>query len=86
MAASKQSCRLSAQSLLCTVHADWPHARRGDRVFELEIRGTLAKADLDRVQARLVDEMRAGGPVRLLFVLDQFDGWDRDDWHDLTST
>ena len=57
----------------------------GDRVFELEIRGILAKADIDRVQAQLVDEIERDGPVRILFVLDQFEGWaPHENWHDLT--
>jgi hypothetical protein len=56
-----------------------------DRVFELEIGGLLAKADLDRVQAQLVEEIERDGPVRMLFVLDQFDGWaPHENWHDLT--
>ena len=38
--------------------------------------GMLRKADLDRCQARLVDEMRPLGSVRLLFVLDRFEGWE----------
>jgi hypothetical protein len=54
-------------------------------LFRLEIRGTLRKADLDRCQASLAGEMRRLGPVRLLFVLDQFEGWEpTDNWSDLT--
>jgi hypothetical protein len=58
--------------------------RAGNGVFELEIRGTLAKADLDGAQAGLIDEMQRG-PVRLLFVLDGFAGWEPgDNWQDMT--
>jgi hypothetical protein len=58
--------------------------RTGNGVFELGIRGTLAKADLDGVQAALIDEMQRG-PVRLLFLLDGFDGWEPgDSWQDMT--
>ena len=54
-------------------------------VFRIEIRGVLRKAELDRCQARLTEEMSHRGPVRLLFVLDGFEGWERsDDWRDLT--
>ena len=49
----------------------------GDLSSSRGSRGTLAKVDLDRVQTKLVDEMRPGAPVRVLFILDQFDGWSR---------
>jgi hypothetical protein len=56
-----------------------------DNVYRLEIRGTLRKADLERCQERLIDEMGRIGLVRLLFVLTQFEGWEpRTDWNDLT--
>jgi SpoIIAA-like len=54
-------------------------------IFRLDMRGTLRKADLDRCQASLAAEMRRLGPVRLLFVLDRFEGWEpSDNWSDLT--
>ncbi len=54
-------------------------------VFRVEMRGLLRKADLDRCQAQLAAEMSRLGPVRLLFVLDGFEGWEpRDNWSDLT--
>ena len=54
-------------------------------VFRVEIRGHLRKADLDACQAHLAAEMRRLGPVRLLFVLDEFEGWEpHDNWNDLT--
>ena len=57
----------------------------GENVFRVEIQGTLKKADLDRCQEQLAAEMRRGGPVRLLFVLEDFQGWEpRTDWNDLT--
>jgi SpoIIAA-like len=56
-----------------------------DNVYRVEIQGTLRKADLDRCQAELTAEMQRRGPVRLLFVLKGFDGWEpRTDWNDLT--
>jgi hypothetical protein len=57
----------------------------GGSVFRLEIKGTLRKADLDRSQSELLAEMAHTGPVKLLFVLEGFDGWDsKDDWNDLS--
>jgi hypothetical protein len=54
-------------------------------VYRVEIRGTLRKADLERCERRLAAEMTRVGPVRLLFVLIQFDGWERrTDWSGLT--
>jgi hypothetical protein len=54
-------------------------------VFRIEIRGMLRKADLDRCQAQLATELPSLGTVRLLFVLDGFEGWEpRDNWSDLT--
>jgi SpoIIAA-like len=59
--------------------------RERDNVYRLELRGTLRKADLDRCQELLADEMRRTGSVRLLCVLDGFEGWDQQDlWNDLT--
>jgi hypothetical protein len=56
-----------------------------DNVFRVAMRGLLRKADLDACQARLAAEMGRLGPVRLLFVLDGFEGWEpRDNWSDLT--
>ena len=57
----------------------------GANVYRVEIQGTLKKADLDRCQAELTAEMRRLGPVRLLLVLRDFQGWEpRTDWNDLT--
>jgi hypothetical protein len=57
----------------------------GANVFRLEIGGTLRKADLEQCEQQLAAEMGRIGPVRLLFVLDGFEGWEaRTDWNDLT--
>jgi hypothetical protein len=62
-----------------TVH----HER--DNVFRLEVRGKLSRNDFERCQTVLISEMRRLGPVRLLFLLEEFEGWaPHDDWHDLT--
>ncbi len=53
-------------------------------VYRLDMRGLLRKDELERCQQTLVSEMGRVGTVRLLFVLDGFEGWDpRDDWRDM---
>ena len=52
-----------------TVHHD------RDNIYRLEVRGTLHKLELDQCQNVLIDEMGRVGPVRLLFLLDGFEGW-----------
>ena len=57
----------------------------GGAVYQLVLRGTLHQADLERCQDVLAGEIKRIGPVRLLFVLEDFDGWaPGDDWRDLT--
>ena len=57
----------------------------GGNVYRLEIQGTLRKQDLERCQHRLIEEMDRVGRVRLLFLLEGFEGWAaQDDWRDLT--
>lgn len=57
----------------------------GGQVYRLVLRGMLREADLARCQAELAAEIEQTGPVRLLFVLEEFDGWaPGDDWRDLT--
>ncbi len=56
-----------------------------DNVFRLDVHGMLRKADFDQCQSRLVDEIERWGRIRLLFVLDRFEGWEpKDRWNDLT--
>jgi hypothetical protein len=56
-----------------------------DNVYRLEVRGTLRRAEFDQCQTSLIDEMQQRGRVRLLFILDRFDGWESTDaWNDLT--
>ena len=57
----------------------------GGNVFRVEVRGRLRKADLDRGQNALAAEINRLGPVKLLFVLEGFDGWEpADNWSDLS--
>lgn len=56
-----------------------------ENLFRIEVSGTLRKADLECCERQLAAEMRRLGPVRLLFVLKEFQGWEpRRDWNDLT--
>lgn len=56
-----------------------------NNVYRLDVRGTLQKHDFQRCQDVLIKEMSRVGNIRLLFVLDAFEGWDqKDDWRDMT--
>jgi SpoIIAA-like len=56
-----------------------------DNVYRLEVRGILRKSDLDRCQDVLAGEIGRIGPVKLLFLLEGFEGWEpHADWNDLT--
>jgi hypothetical protein len=57
----------------------------GAKVFRIDVRGTLLKKDFDGVQLALAEEISRIGPVRVLFVLSGFEGWEPGaDWNDLT--
>jgi len=57
----------------------------GGNLFRVEIRGTLRQAELEQHQRTLAGEMNRIGPVKLLFVLEGFDGWHpADNWSDLS--
>jgi hypothetical protein len=54
-------------------------------IFRLDVRGTLRKADLATCQDRLAGEVGRLGPVKLLFVLQAFEGWEPDPgWSDFS--
>jgi hypothetical protein len=53
-------------------------------IYRIDVTGVMRKADFDRAQAELARAIDRTGPVRLLVVLDRFEGWDpRDPWSDL---
>jgi len=59
--------------------------REGDKVFRLDLRGTLRRVEFEECQDRLAAEMARTGPCRLLFVLDGFEGWEAHTrWSDLS--
>jgi len=57
----------------------------GGNLFRLDVRGSLRKADLERSQKDLQAHMARVGPVKILFVLEDFEGWHSgDNWSDLS--
>ena len=58
-------------------------AREPDNTYRLDIRGLFRPADLRLAEAAVVEAIEQAGPVKLLFVLDAFEGWERGkDWDD----
>ncbi len=56
-----------------------------DNVYRVELGGRLRKLDLDSCQEQLVGEIGRIGPIRLLFVLQEFEGWEHSsNWNDLS--
>ncbi len=56
-----------------------------NNIYRLDVRGVLQKQDFQRCQEVLINEMRRVGNLRLLFILDAFEGWDpKEDWRDMT--
>ena len=54
-------------------------------IYLLEVRGTLRSDELKACQNALADEISRRPRVRLLVVLDGFEGWDPgSDWRDLS--
>jgi hypothetical protein len=61
---------------------DLQHER--DNIFRIELTAKLRQAEFQRCQEQILEEVSRLGPVRLLFVLDRFDGWEsQDNWKDL---
>lgn len=59
--------------------------REQGNVFRVKVRGILSKEDMKRCEEQLLPEIVRTGPVRLLFTLNAFDGWDPlGNWGDLT--
>jgi len=56
-----------------------------DNVFRLDLCGMLRQTEFEECQQRLTSEMARTSSVRLLFVLDGFEGWDpHGRWDDLS--
>jgi len=55
-----------------------------DRIFRLDITGRLSKREFDDVQQQVAGQITAAGHIRLLVVLDGFEGWESGaNWNDL---
>ena len=53
-------------------------------LFRIRISGVLRESELKEVQAAAAQEIAHLGTIALLFVLDEFEGWERGaDWGDL---
>ena len=56
-----------------------------DNIYRLELCGVLTTAELERCQGELLAEMDRIGLVKLLVVLEAFDGWEPGGrWNDLS--
>jgi SpoIIAA-like len=56
-----------------------------ENLYRVEMSGKLRKQEFERCEVELADAMKRVGPVRLLFVLKDFDGWENQAaWNDLT--
>ena len=54
-------------------------------LLRIQISGVLDQADLKEVQAVAAREIARIGAVKVLFILDSFEGWERGaDWSDTT--
>lgn len=52
-------------------------------IYQLRVTGVLKKSDLDAVQAEFADTLADAGPIRLLILLENFNGWERGaEWDD----
>jgi hypothetical protein len=57
----------------------------GGNRYRVDVTGTIARSELEKVQSSLAGEMARVGKVRLLFVLDRFKGWEKGaNWGDMT--
>ncbi len=56
-----------------------------DNIFRIDLTAKLRQAEFQRCQEQILHEVSRLGPVRLLFLLDGFEGWDsQDNWSDLS--
>ena len=54
-------------------------------LYRVEVQGLLRTSEFEECQGLLRTEIGRVGPVRLLFVLEGFEGWEPgDDWRDLS--
>jgi hypothetical protein len=55
-----------------------------DDIYVLRISGILKQSEFSTEQSALARKIDSGSKIRLLFILENFDGWERGaDWNDL---
>ncbi len=55
-----------------------------DNMFRIEVRAKLRRDEFEQCQNQVLHEVSRVGPVRLLFLLNGFEGWDsQDNWRDM---
>lgn len=86
LAIAASSHRGTVPAVLRTVTAMSISVRHEDgNMFRLDIRGTLRSQDFRNSQEAIAAEITRVGRVRLLILLEGFEGWEpRDDWRDLS--
>ena len=56
----------------------------GGNRYRVDVSGILRKSEMEKAQAMIVQEIARVGNVRMVFVLDQFKGWEKGpDWGDM---
>jgi SpoIIAA-like len=56
-----------------------------ENLYRVEMSGLLRRAEFEQCEAALAEHMRRIGPVKLLFILSDFEGWETHEaWNDLT--
>jgi len=56
-----------------------------DNLYRIHISGVLSKTELENAQAVAAQEIKRRGKLKLLFILEHFQGWERGaDWGDVT--
>ena len=59
--------------------------KREDKFWLFRISGVLKKAELDSAQAMAREEINKAGKIKVLLILDGFQGWEKGaDWGDMT--
>jgi hypothetical protein len=61
--------------------------KEAGQIWQLRISGVLKKAELDLAQATAGQEIAQAGKIKVLLMLDGFQGWEKGaDWGDITFT
>lgn len=56
---------------------------QSDNIYQLQVAGELTKSDLDSVQSDFAQNLADAGSIKVLVLLENFTGWERDaTWDD----